>query len=233
MNAISAHPFVSQEYARAPKDAAPNTLPFRERLDAAAATSEALVRRGARELPLRGERALAADLLRLYSRDGPAANRLMGVQTMSNLTPAALLLAKKIVDDYSSVIVADAAQIRALVVNKLIIESNDPDPKVRLKACELLGKVEDVGLFKEKTDGVVTSYSLTDLHDRLKEKLGKLVSTPIEDAVLLEDGVIDVDSALGLDPIGYGDIPASTRPDMPDEIEDALRGAYQRISDDD
>jgi hypothetical protein len=228
----SAHPFVSRPYRRPSSVPEPDALPFRKRLDAAAATARKLADCGMRDVPLREERALAADLLKLYCRNGAVANRLMGVQTMSSLTPAALLVAKKIVDEYSAAVVADAAQIRALVLNKLIIESNDPDPKVRLKACELLGKVEDVGLFKEKSDGVIRSYSVADLHARLKEKLGKLVGTQIEDAVLVGGEVIDVDSALGLEPVGYESTPASHLPDVPDDIEDALRSAYGRLQDD-
>ena len=39
----------------------------------------------------------------------------------------------------------------ALVTNKLLLESENDDPRIRIRALELLGKISDVGLFAEKS----------------------------------------------------------------------------------
>ena len=93
-------------------------------------------------------------------------------------------------------VVESALHIRHLVTNKLLIESDNPDPRVRMRALELLGKISDVGLFSEKSEITITHQSTDDLRAKLKGKLEKLViGEVIEDAVILD---IDVDKELGL-----------------------------------
>jgi hypothetical protein len=77
-------------------------------------------------------------------------------------------------------VVDEAVQIRHMVTNKLVIESDHPDAKVRLRACELLGKISDVGLFTEKVDVTVTHQTSDDLRDSLRAKLTKLIEPDIE-----------------------------------------------------
>ena len=86
--------------------------------------------------------------------------------------------------------------IRHLVTNKLLIESDSDDARIRMRALELLGKISDVGLFSEKSEITITHQSTDDLRAKLKGKLEKLVSGEvIEDAVILD---IDVDAELGI-----------------------------------
>ena len=92
-----------------------------------------------------------------------------------------------------------AVQVRHLVTNKLIEETENPDPRIRIRALELLGKISDVGLFAEKSEVTVTHQTTDDLKDKLREKLTRLVNPEVEDAVILDDGAIDVDRELGLD----------------------------------
>jgi hypothetical protein len=87
-------------------------------------------------------------------------------------------------------------QIRHLVTNKLLLETDNPDPRVRIRALELLGKISDVGLFAEKSEVTVTHQSTDDLRERLRMKLTKLVNP--EDAVVIDGKSIDVDEELGL-----------------------------------
>jgi hypothetical protein len=82
------------------------------------------------------------------------------------------------------------------VTNKLILETENPDPRVRIRALELLGKISDVGLFSEKSEVTVTHQSTDDLKAKLRRKLEKLVN-PVEELVL--DGeIIDLDVELGI-----------------------------------
>tara|TARA_R100001224_G_scaffold101555_1_gene73158 strand:- start:253 stop:522 length:270 start_codon:yes stop_codon:yes gene_type:complete len=84
------------------------------------------------------------------------------------------------------------------VTNKLIEETENPDPRVRIRALELLGKISDVGLFAEKSEVTITHQSTDDLRERLRSKLTKLVN-PVEDAAVIDGKPIDVNEELGLD----------------------------------
>jgi hypothetical protein len=79
-----------------------------------------------------------------------------------------------------------------MVVNKLVQETENPDPRIRVKALELLGKMSDVGLFTERSEVTVTHQSTADLREQLKARLNRLKDvTPagaIEDAEVVEDG---------------------------------------------
>jgi hypothetical protein len=90
-------------------------------------------------------------------------------------------------------------QLRHLVTNKLIIESENPDPRTRLRALELLGKISDVGLFAEKSEVTITHQTTDDIKERLRGKLAKLVNPELEleDAAVLDASTIDIDVELG------------------------------------
>ena len=94
-----------------------------------------------------------------------------------------------------------AVQVRHLVTNKLIEETENPDPRVRIRALELLGKISDVGLFTEKTEVTITHRTTDELRDSLRSKLAKLVNPTeeAEDAIIIDDEVIDVDAELGIE----------------------------------
>jgi len=97
-------------------------------------------------------------------------------------------------------VVKSATQVRHLVTNKLIEETENPDPRIRIRALELLGKISDVGLFAEKSEVTITHQTTDDLKDRLREKLTRLVNPePVEEAIVIDGTSIDVDKELGLD----------------------------------
>lgn len=117
-------------------------------------------------------------------------------------TPASMLLVGTILAEFSHSIAEDAAQIRNLVTNKLLLETENPDPRIRIRALELLGKVSDVGLFTEKSEVTVKNRSSEDIRSRLRNKLSKLTTYTtegFEDGVIIEAQPVDVDAALGLD----------------------------------
>lgn len=107
------------------------------------------------------------------------------IKAITKKTPAALLLTEKILNDYGHKIVEEASQVRHMVVNKLIQETENPDARIRVKALELLGKVSDVGLFTEKQEITITHQTSDDLRARLRRKLEKMmvdVTPDVEDA---------------------------------------------------
>ena len=120
---------------------------------------------------------------------------------------------KHILDSYALKVVENATQIRLLVTNKLIMESENEDAKVRLRALELLGKITDVGLFTEKSEVTVNNRSSQDLVNTLKEKIQKLMyPQDIQEAETVEIAgeTIDVDKELGLDEEKFDDDPSTT-----------------------
>ena len=116
--------------------------------------------------------------------------------------PAVYKSVKSILDEYSLRVVDNAMQIRLLVTNKLILDSDSPDDRTRLRALEMLGKITDVGLFTEKSEVTITHRSTEDLVNSIRSKLHRLMHpddvTDVK-AVEVNGEAIDVDAELGLD----------------------------------
>jgi hypothetical protein len=168
---------------------------LRHRLEAACNTLDEL---GLVPEPSDADMDAAEQLARDYAEAPDATSKAMTSKRVAKTTPAALLLTKHILDEFGHRVADDAVQIRNLVTNKLVQETENPDPRVRLKALELLGKISDVGLFAEKSEVTVTHQTTDDIKARLREKLARLVNPELEDAVVVEGEVIDVDAELGL-----------------------------------
>ena len=109
------------------------------------------------------------------------------------MTPASLVLTNSILQEFGQSVAESATQIRHLVTNKLLLESENPDPRVRIRALELLGKISDVSLFAEKSEVTITHQSTDDLRAKLRQKLEKLVNPPEElgAPIVFEGEVID------------------------------------------
>ena len=106
------------------------------------------------------------------------------------------MLTGNILTEFGASVVESAVTVRHLVTNKLILETENPDPRVRIRALELLGKISDVGLFSEKSEVTVTHQSTDDLKAKLRRKLEKLVN-PVEE-IVLDGEIIDLDVELGI-----------------------------------
>ena len=79
-----------------------------------------------------------------------------------------------ILSEYDKHIIADTAQLRTYITNRLLEESKCGDTKHELRALELLGKISDVGLFSEKTEITVT-HTTDSLQHAIKDKIGRLM----------------------------------------------------------
>ena len=130
----------------------------------------------------------------------PAADQKPVLKRSKEFRPATYGLVKNLLSEYSIRTVDNAMQIRQLVTNKLILESDNPDPKVRIRALELLGKITDVGLFTEKSEVTITHRASEDLVSALRAKIQKLKEprdiTPTK--AVIDGEVIDVKEELGL-----------------------------------
>ena len=183
----------------------PPNIPYidlRERAAAACATAILLSEHGLDIEPNREDKDVAASLTLQYAQDPENTSKQVTSKKAAKLTPASLILTDSILQEFGQSVAESATQIRHLVTNKLLLESENPDPRVRIRALELLGKISDVSLFAEKSEVTITHQSTDDLRAKLRQKLEKLVNPPEElgAPIILDGEVIDVDAELGLTP---------------------------------
>lgn len=101
-------------------------------------------------------------------------------------TPVGALYVDRILTAYDMEVVRDSKRLRHYVTNKLIVETENVDARIRMKALELLGKVSDVGLFADKTEITVNNRSTVELETSLRDKLRKLMDVSgAEDARII------------------------------------------------
>jgi len=160
-------------------------LSTREEIHAAANTADFLTLLGdeqAQEVGFDDEN-IARDLFETGREPTKHEKQLPGVMRKLN----ALL------DEYDHMIIDDAQQVRTYVTNRLLEESSDDDPKIRMRALELLGKISDVGLFSERQEITVKHQSTEELEDLLRNKLRRLIDGDVSDAEFIEHKPHDED----------------------------------------
>jgi hypothetical protein len=90
-------------------------------------------------------------------------------------TPEAVRHITGMLTAYDWEFIEQAKELRVYKVPKLVEETTNPNPNVRLKALGLLGKVTEVGLFTDKIEVKKTDMSEEEIDTRLKEKLAKFM----------------------------------------------------------
>lgn len=86
-------------------------------------------------------------------------------------TPGSVIHLESILNEWDKEVLDVGRRLRNYVTNRFIVESTDPDPKVRLKALENLGKLSNVGSFSERIDITVTHRTIHDIESELKKTL--------------------------------------------------------------
>ena len=114
-----------------------------------------------------------------------------------------LLHLEAILSEYDRDLLNSATRLRSYVTNKLLIETTDEDPKVRLKALELLGKTASVGLFSERLEVNVTHRSIDQIDTELETLLEKYMG-PVE--IVETKAEKELDSLLDMtdEELGFG-----------------------------
>jgi hypothetical protein len=88
---------------------------------------------------------------------------------------------------------SDALQARNFITNKLIALADSGDPKIEIKALELLGKHSDIGLFTERSEITINHTTSTALENSIKERVKRLLNSDVVDITPLDD----LDAQLG------------------------------------
>jgi antitoxin component HigA of HigAB toxin-antitoxin module len=174
---------------------------LRERAEAACRSIELLQDHGL-EVPAETseDKEIAAALTSAYAVNPQATSQKANNVNTSAMTPASLQNVRAYLDEYGRAVVNHAIELRHTVTNRLIEESQNPDPRIRIRALELMGKISDVGLFTDRTEVTITHQTTDELRLKLRAKLQRLVNPPvIQDVeVVLGNDIIDVDAELGL-----------------------------------
>jgi hypothetical protein len=84
-------------------------------------------------------------------------------------------------NEYDKVVVQSAGQLRTYVTNKLLLETEHPDARIRMKSLELLGKISDVGLFTDKTEITMRHKPTEELEQLLRERLTRVIESEAAD----------------------------------------------------
>jgi len=171
---------------------------------AAACSSLELLQAQSLEIPpeTSEDKEIAGALTSAYAANPQATSQKANNVNTSALMPASLQNIRTYLDEYGRAVVNHAVEIRHAVTNRLIEESINPDPRIRIRALELLGKISDVGLFTDRTEITITHQTTDELRLKLRAKLQRLIAQPeIQDAeVVLGGEIVDVDRELGLSP---------------------------------
>jgi len=190
---------------------------LRERADAACATVDVLLEAGmdpARTLPDDEDMSVAAAVVEAFAKDEQYASQALTTGRISTMTPASLLMVKTVLDEFGHAVVERAVHIRHVVTNKLLLESENPDPRVRIRALELLGKISDVGLFSERTEVTITHQSTDELKQTLRDKLNKMrAKMDVVDVTPIAAAPINLDEELGI-PAPSAENTAAKAPEM-------------------
>ncbi len=186
-------------------DDIPN-VDLKERAEAACNTALKLAEHGLDLEPTVEDEDAAAKLALAYADNPEKTSKKVTAKKAATLTPASIVLTNNILQEFGHSVAESATQIRYLVTNKLLLESENADPRIRIRALELLGKISDVGLFAEKSEVTETHQSTEDLRNKLRGKLEKLVQ-PVEieevdyEDVVLDGEALNLEEELGVDEI--------------------------------
>jgi hypothetical protein len=172
-----------------PFDTTPEELHnFRAKAEAMLNTIEELERNGLEVEVTDGDRLESHQMLAEENIPAP-----------KNLTPASVKHLNAIISEYDREVLDVHRRLRNYVTNKLVIDSTDADPKTRLKALELLGKIGGVGLFSDRIDVTVTHRTVKDIETELRKTLELYEGeyTDVTESKPVSFAEIDLDAELG------------------------------------
>ncbi len=158
---------------------------MREKAQAALNAAAVLHKQGYRDEPSDAEfvQAVTQSALRRVAQGREVPSEEVNVAVN---TPMGAVYVNSLLTAYDMEVVKDSKRLRHYVTNKLVIETENPDARIRMRALELLGKISDVGLFTERTEITVNNRSTVELENSLRDKLRKLLNpNAVEEARII------------------------------------------------
>jgi len=143
---------------------------FRERAKAACQTILDLIQNGAD---------VKAD-----EEDSAKAHQIIATEkfTPAKTLPGTILKLEALLDHYDHEFLEVNRRIQNLVTNKLLEETENEDPKIRMRALELLGKRKGVQLFTDQIEVTIKQKPVEEIEKELGSLLERYMG-PVEQAV--------------------------------------------------
>lgn len=104
------------------------------------------------------------------------------ISTLASYPNESLRYLDRMLSEYDHELINSAVRIREYTKNKLLVDSENPDGKIRIRALELLGKMKDVGLFTDRLE--ITNKTKTD--EELESELTKKLERYMGSALVVE-----------------------------------------------
>jgi hypothetical protein len=101
--------------------------------------------------------------------------------------PGFIIKLDQMLEQYDYQTIQSREQGRNFTTNRLLEEADNADPRVRLKALELLGKAKGIDLFTEHSEVTVRHTTSEELETLLKEKLSRVVELNATDYQRIEE----------------------------------------------
>ena len=127
------------------------------------------------------EKTFAREAFKSITVDGDDAKQKASLMTLN--TPAAVMHLTGMLTAYDWEFVNHAKELRGYTVAKILEETNNPNANVRLKALQMLGNVTEVGLFTERVEITKKDASESELEERLRERLSRMIKPPPAEVV--------------------------------------------------
>jgi len=150
-----------------------DTSSFLNKVKIAAATAKVLFEAGAETPITEKDKEEAKELFKAFTNPDQTAPPPVSNKALNH--PPTVQHLFTMLDEYDHQVVDEAVQLRRFVTNKLLEDTGLSDPRHRLKALELLGKISDVGLFTEKTEVTIKNIDLGDIENQIRTKLFKIL----------------------------------------------------------
>ena len=158
-------------------DSAPAFLPMKalsgaQMLDAQVQTSAFLEGLGANDEEIidAAEAAHAQDAFKaLITADPNIHEKLLHLQV-----PREVKNAIAMVSSYQWHFVEQAKELRSMAVAKIVVETEHPDARIRLRALELLGKVTEVALFTDRVEVKRTQLTDEELNEQVLQRMARI-----------------------------------------------------------
>ena len=112
-------------------------------------------------------------------------------------TPPAVRHLVGMLTAYDWAFVEQARELRGYAVSQILEETKNPDPRIRLRALEMLGRVTEVALFTDRVEVKKTGVNDAELDAKIKEKLARFMSVTdvsVSDVVAVGDGGVAVEA---------------------------------------
>lgn len=106
-------------------------MDLKARAEAACNTAVQLAEHGLDLTPLKEDKDTAASLATEYAENPEAVSKKVTPARMAKMRPASLVMTDGILQEFGHAIVENSKQVRHLVTNKLLLESENPDAKIR------------------------------------------------------------------------------------------------------